>query len=495
MRVANKVPQAPLSSPILFFSSDRAFTKSFDVGAGDLTDDNYHNGFRTAFSAATGQTNLLQWGAQHFVRTFRRAQAKASAVRDKVTDDFLRNDPDVQLLDRYLGKLGYDWTFAFDQDQTRFRFALTRGELVIYNDYFSSGEREIVHFLLAMFTLNVRAGLVLVDEPELHLHPRWQMIFLGLFRDLSLERANQFVICTHSPVFVTPDTINSVIRVYKGGTEGSRKVALSEVSLPNKAQLVRMINSQNNERLFFADRVVLVEGPSDRLVFASLLEAAAARLGDNSAVEVIDVGGKHNFGSYQSLLDALQTPWTVIADRDYLAEIGPPAVKALFTLDNKRAADAILEDKKSLDRATLLDAIRSAIGARDFDSLASILGHIEARHRTLKTGLTAEESAAVVASCLHLSERSVHILDGEIEDYLPTSVRGMPSIVEFVSDRNWIVNVPAEDKRRHLAEIACHVLGIVDSSRKDLVEAAASGAKLFPDPVVGDGVGDARRVT
>lgn len=486
MRVANKVPEATLSSPIFFFSSDRALTKSFEVQAGQLTEDHYQNGFRSAFSAATGQTNLLQWGAQHFVRLYRRAQAKAGAARGKITEDFLRDEPDVKLLDRYLKKLGYQWDFVSDEDQTKFKFVLKREDVVIENDLFSSGEREIVHFLLAMFALNVRDGLVLVDEPELHLHPRWQIIFLGLFRDMAPERRNQFLICTHSPIFVTPDTINSVIRIYKGGSGGSRKVALSEVALPNKTKLVRMINSQNNERLFFADRVVLVEGPSDRLVFTALLEAIAARVGDNSATEIVDVGGKHNFESYQVLLGGMQTQCITIADQDYLAQVGSQAVKEMFALDSKRVTDAILDDKKSVDRASLIVTMRKSIEDNDLGRLSIALNYIESRHRSLKADRTPEEDAALSADVVRLRASNTVILDGEIEDYLPAGRREISQIVELVSNRNWVVEIPDATKRVHLLEIGSSILGLDEKEKSALLEEAGRGQRPFPSPIVGD---------
>ncbi|HWN47700.1 MAG TPA: ATP-binding protein, partial [Steroidobacteraceae bacterium] len=139
--------------------------------------------------------------------------------------DFFKLEPDVQLLTRYMQQLGYEWSFATDEDSVSFSFVLKKGEHWFSVDRFSSGEKEIVHFLLALFALNVKDGLVLVDEPELHLHPRWQRIFLGLFRELAPERNNQFLISTHSPVFVTPDTINNIIRIYQDPERGSARIA------------------------------------------------------------------------------------------------------------------------------------------------------------------------------------------------------------------------------------------------------------------------------
>lgn len=250
LRVVNRIPDVTLSSPVFFFSSDRAFSKNFEVQAGQLTEQTYFDGYRSAYHAAMGESmNLMQWGTQHFVRLHRKAVNKASKT-EKMWPEFFSSNSDVKLLNRYLEQLGYKWAFRTDTDQLSYWFVLVRDGKELHTGMFSSGEREIVHFLLAMFALNVQDGLILVDEPELHLHPRWQKVFLGLFRDLARARNNQFIITTHSAVFVTPETIDSVTRVYRSA-DGSAQVALRDVDLPAKKSLVRMINSQNNERLFF----------------------------------------------------------------------------------------------------------------------------------------------------------------------------------------------------------------------------------------------------
>jgi putative ATP-dependent endonuclease of OLD family len=338
-RVVNNIPDVTLSSPVFFFSSDRALSRNFEVQAGQLTDQAYFDGARSAYHAAMGENmNLMQWATQHFVRLHRRAVNSGASVADKTWRDFFDQFTDVQLLNRYLEQLGYKWGFRTDNDQLSYFFVLLAkdGKEVSAN-MFSSGEREIVHFLLAMFALNVQDGLILVDEPELHLHPRWQKIFLDLFRELAPERNNQFVITTHSPAFVTPETIDSVTRVYRPSSTGTAQVALRDVDLPAKKSLVRMINSQNNERIFFADKVVLVEGISDRLVLETLLANASARFHISTSIEIIEVGGKRNFADYNTILTGLRTETFTVTDRDYLtdARVGSPEIRALFVSDSE----------------------------------------------------------------------------------------------------------------------------------------------------------------
>ncbi len=483
MRIAPDIPELVLSAPVFFFASDRALTKGFEIQAGNLTQDTYLSGFQNAFNAATGQTNLLEWGAQHFVRLYRRALAKAGKERGAHFEDFLRTEPDVRLLDKYLKKLGYGWDIAHDDDQTKFRLGLTRGDMTFFADIFSSGEREIVHFLLAMFALNVQDGLILVDEPELHLHPRWQRIFMSLFRDLSPERNNQFLVATHSPVFVSPDTIHNIVRLHRPDGKGSHKVSLRDVTdLPASKQLVRMINSQNNERMFFADRVVLVEGPSDRLVLGSLIERATERFKDNRAVEVIEVGGKNNFGGYQKLLTALETPWTVVADRDHIEEVGSEAARNCFEVDTESQAKSLLDDKKSLDRKSLVSAIRKCLDDDQKDQLRELLQYIDARHRKLKADLSDQQHEQLDREYGDLSNRGIELLkhgNGEIEDYMPERLTDLGAIVELVSDCSWIVKLPDADRRVYLGEIVCRILQPPDDQRKLFLDDLKLGKDVF----------------
>ncbi len=485
MRLASRLPDVMLSSPIFFFFSERTFNKNIDIQTTQLTDQNYFQGFRNAYQAAMGEnTNLLQWGAQHFVRLYRKAVNRAAEMRGAMTEDLFSVEPDVKLLNRYMRQLGYVWGFRTDEDSVSYAFSLLRDENWLTADKFSSGEREVVHFLLAMFALNVKDGLVLIDEPELHLHPRWQRIFLGLFRDLAPERNNQFIISTHSPVFVSPDTMNNITRVYKPVREGSTKVALRDIELPEKKSLVRMINGQNNERIFFADKVVLVEGISDRLVLASLLDGACSQFADNEAIEIVEVSGKNNFADYRALLKALMTRSFVVADRDYLSLVGSEGVRALFVADPQKLWDVLIKDKKSSDAAAMFARLRHAIETGDVKDLSAFWAYFAARQQRLKVSLSKAEERALEADLDRLwLDDNLILRNGEIEDYLPPGVTDVKGIVTMLTDRNWINDVPDESRRLELGRLICTIVDIPAAAR-DLLESELRQRRVaFPRPV------------
>lgn len=76
----------------------------------------------------------------------------------------------------------------------------------------SSGEKQIVFrgsFLLKDIKSN-NGVLVLIDEPEISLHPKWQLnildFFKRLFKDENGEQTSQIIIASHSPFIIHNDS-------------------------------------------------------------------------------------------------------------------------------------------------------------------------------------------------------------------------------------------------------------------------------------------------
>lgn len=458
-RFSFDVPGLRLATPVFFFSSERTFDRDSVVQLQQATFDQIISIRQSAHKAAVGEnTNLLQLGTRHFARLYLAAKETASNTRDSVVGDEFRKMPDVKLLSSYLHQLGYEWSFSTDRDNITLRFTLIRDGDPYLPEKFSSGEKEIVHFLLAMFALNVQDGLIVIDEPELHLHPRWQRIFLNLFRDVADDRRNQFIVATHSPIFVTPETISDVTRITLG-RDGSKHIDLANTDIPEMPQLLRMINSQNNERLFFSDRVVLVEGIQDRVVFEALVGAASEALGANQAVEIIEVGGKHNFAGYCAILEGLELPFIVIADQDYLKEVGTQQVKALFKTNPKKMKKS-LQDKKAMDATTFVSLLESSIETEDLEELRSFWEHLKERRTKIVDELNETEAEDLSNCLMTLRSQGIFVLkQGEIEDYFPDEYRSFNQVVELVNLENWYRNIVSSSCRRELAEITAAALG------------------------------------
>ena len=87
-------------------------------------------------------------------------------------------------------------------------------------DGLSSGQKEIIStmFLIWHYTNN-NPGIVLIDEPELHLNAEWHRKFMWSLYDIAPE--NQYIIATHSEdVFSAVPEDHRVLLTASGGGKG-----------------------------------------------------------------------------------------------------------------------------------------------------------------------------------------------------------------------------------------------------------------------------------
>lgn len=99
----------------------------------------------------------------------------------------------------------------FEQRAVELRISPINSESSYPFDGLSSGQKEIIStlFLIWKYT-HKQPGIVLIDEPELHLNPEWHRSFI---RQLAkLQPLNQYIIATHSEhVFDSVDEQNRIL--------------------------------------------------------------------------------------------------------------------------------------------------------------------------------------------------------------------------------------------------------------------------------------------
>ena len=61
----------------------------------------------------------------------------------------------------------------------------------------SSGEKQLFLRTLAIKMLELENSIIMIDEPELSLHPKWQQKIVDVYRKIG--RNNQIILATHSP--------------------------------------------------------------------------------------------------------------------------------------------------------------------------------------------------------------------------------------------------------------------------------------------------------
>ena len=75
-------------------------------------------------------------------------------------------------------------------------FKNSAGEKFDINEL-SSGEKQLFLRTLAIKMLNPKNSIILIDEPEISLHPKWQQQIVDVYKKIG--KNNQIIIATHSP--------------------------------------------------------------------------------------------------------------------------------------------------------------------------------------------------------------------------------------------------------------------------------------------------------
>ncbi len=333
----------------------------------------------------------------------------------------------------------------------------------IYFDQFSSGEKSLIYLLFTLANSDIQNSFILIDEAEIHLHGNMQDKLLSILYEFK-ELNNQHFITTHSPKLINKLTISSVLRFYK--TEGSTQHInfRNDTNQRTDYDIIRLINSQNNEKIFFADKVVLVEGIKDRI----LIEAIINQVNDTKEIiEVIDVGGKLNLSFYRDYLEEIKVSNYTLSDFDYLYDICKKELGSLFVTSNSKI-DAIIKHKKSEDRKTLIDAMEGFVSSNDKTTLNKVTDYLKTRGIVLKDNLKKEEKVLLTNTIDKLRSNNIYIISagllsdkskysGEIEDYLQyiqTSKNrddSISNLVKYISKDNF-VNAMVKKLETNVAE-------------------------------------------
>lgn len=369
--------------------------------------------------------------------------------RRKLEADFSVNresgwstDTDVIAVGRFLERIGYKWSLSLiDQNKNIYEIKLERNGKQYLLSNASVGEIEMINYIFGLHALKLESGLIIIDEPELHLHPKWIRLLLDVFMELSTKIGNQFLISTHSPIFINEESYSHIIRIYKDQYDISRSVSLQEQHELNIKDALHIINSTNNEKMFFADAVVMVEGITDRLIFQKVFEDVKTERNIQKTIEIIEIHGKSNREKFGQFLAMLSIPSFFIGDLDNINQLSTDAgVKALFVCNAKKIKEDVVDNPASMDGNALLGYIDTTINTGDKTELEKLWNYIVSTRTKLKQSLTPAETALLDEEVAKFEGNDIYILrDGDIEDYFPTGYKkkDLNNVLKLLSEEEY----------------------------------------------------------
>lgn len=166
------------------------------------------------------------------------------------------------------------------------------------------------------------SSVLAIEEPELYQHPARSMALSRALAKLVQSGSWQVAVATHSPAMLRPESVASVRRfaVVSGKVaviEGSAGVFAA--TLGTTEQLIRkhlehLLPTEFSSALF-SERVMLVEGGTDRIVLGRVLELAGHDV-DASNWSIVSCEGKQNIAVAAAILVSLGIDTRVVFDAD-----------------------------------------------------------------------------------------------------------------------------------------------------------------------------------
>lgn len=217
---------------------------------------------------------------------------------DDALGEYTKRDPDMENHGTILKQL-IELLFQDEKDKTNLQLGLhpkdspeqeiksllERLDLTYQDGTRGLGSSNLLFIAAELTLLGSGFKLLMVEEPEAHLHPQRQ---LKLAKYLTERNNTQVILTTHSPNLASKFDIDSLTIVKKGDVFPLKnKTNLSD---DDKSFLQRFLDV-TKANLFFARGLLLVEGESEELLLPTIALLLGKDLTDNG-ISIVKVGSK-----------------------------------------------------------------------------------------------------------------------------------------------------------------------------------------------------------
>lgn len=344
-----------------------------------------------------------------------------------------------ELTQNLLPHLKFQKIDAANRDQVRVLWNVHGLNAGVDLDDLSSGEKSIIQMFYPLVEREIKALVkeidsvqqavdrpelcVLIDEPELHLHPNLQIKVLDYLRVLTSGTKTQVIVATHSPTMVEYATFEELFLLRPVELVGQDQNQLVQVATDEDRLAILREAFGSTSNLTALQPVVIVEGVStkdakhvvpDRKLYRALHAGF-------DKVTLISGGGKSECKSLLKVLD------------DSLKQFSPD-LKTMALLDRDTSissGEANIEllpvsmiENFILDPDSIWEALQSVIERTEFTSVDDVAQALDAVISSLSEAEVGRRTAAILGSTHY---------------YPPSSLADIPnsvsSLLAAVSDR------------------------------------------------------------
>lgn len=173
-------------------------------------------------------------------------------------------------------------------------------------------------------TENFATNLLLIDEPELYLHPTAIEQLRVALKYLS-KNGYQVIFTTHSAQMITSEDIGNTLLIRKSEKETicltSLSQAVSSVIKDTISQRELLFSLTNSSKILFSEKVLLVEGTTENRLLPFIFEKINHKTLAQEKIALVSVGGTGNIEKALTVLQEIGIPAKVIVDLDYAFKV------------------------------------------------------------------------------------------------------------------------------------------------------------------------------
>ncbi len=190
---------------------------------------------------------------------------------------------------------------------------------------------ELAHVQKADNKAQERTTIFAIEEPELYLHPQSQRTLMSVFQKIASGR-DQIIYSTHSSLFVDMSCFDQICIMRREKRDDAYKSYPTQLSMSSmledlkvrkgvdgteegiREQYSNAFNPSINEG-FFADKVVIVEGPSEQYVLPVYADALGYDF-DRNNISAVHSNGKGQMDRLLRVFNGFEIPTYLWFDGD-----------------------------------------------------------------------------------------------------------------------------------------------------------------------------------
>jgi energy-coupling factor transporter ATP-binding protein EcfA2 len=199
---------------------------------------------------------------------------------------------------------------------------------------YGHGAQRAIQMALVRHLADVKRGagveggatLLLIDEPELYLHPFALEHVREALKALSVS-GYQVVFSTHSGQMVTSADAKNAVLITKErgvGTKARPRLenVIAQVVPDAHHQMEQLFTLTNSSQVLFADKVILTEGKTELRLLPGIYRSACGRTLGQSSIALVAQSSMNDTKKSMEILSAMGLPSLAIVDLDFAFHCG-----------------------------------------------------------------------------------------------------------------------------------------------------------------------------